>query len=149
MGSAFDEQGSMTFCDGKDVLQKLNDVFGDPNSKAYQQAWAVRDQFAAVPNGANNYLALIAAYNAAGIPVKVTDPWGYYLQLLGTAPPQGPDNISAIAQFRYDGLNTGAPMETVVHVPKHGGHVRTRRGLAPGASNTVDSPCPMPGKAKY
>jgi hypothetical protein len=148
MGSSFVE-GSMALCDGKDVLKKLNDVFGDPTSKAYQQAWAVRDQFALVPNGTNNYLALIDAYNAAGVPVKVTDPWGYYLQLLGTVPPQGPDNISAIAQFRYDGLNTGAPMETVVHVPKHGGHVHTRRGLAPGASNTVDSPCPMPGKAKY
>jgi hypothetical protein len=148
MGSAFDEQGRMAFCDGKDVLNKLNDVFGDPRSKSYQQAQAAKDQFAAVPNGTNNYLELIAAYNAAGVAVSVSDPWGLYLQLLGTAQPQGPDNISAIAQFRYDGLNTGAGMETVVHEPKHGGHVRTRRGLAPGAQNTVDSPCPMPGKIK-
>src|SRR3984957_6549386 len=121
MGAAFDEQGSMTFCDGKDVLQKLNDVFGDPTSKAYNQAWAARDMFAAVPNGANNYLALIDAYNAAGVPVKVTDPWGKYLQLLGTVPPQGPDNISAIAQFRYDGLKTGETMEKVEHETKQEG----------------------------
>lgn len=149
MGGSFDELGNMVLCNGKDVLKKLNDVFGDPSSKSYQQAQAAKDKFAAVPNGDNNYLALIEAYNAAGVPVNVTDPWGIYLQLVGTVQPQGPDNISAIAQFRYDGLNTGAPMETVVHVPQHGGHVRTRRGLAPGASNTVDSPCPMAGKAKY
>jgi hypothetical protein len=148
MGSGFDEHGRMAFCDGKDVLQKLNDVFGDPTSNAFKQAQAVKDQFAAITNSNNNYLALIGAYNAAGIKVSVTDPWGKYLTLLGTAQPQGPQNIYDIAQFRYDGLNTGAGMETVVHVPQHGGHVHTRRGLKPGAQNTVDSPCPMPGTAK-
>jgi hypothetical protein len=147
MGSSFVE-GTMTLCDGKDVLKKLNDVFGDPTSKAYKQAYAARDWFAKVGDGENNYVDLITAYNEAGVTVSVDDPWGKYLTLLGTAQPQGPDNISAIAEFRYNGLNTGAPMETVVHVPKHGGHVHTRPGLKPGGANTVDSPCPMPGNIK-
>jgi hypothetical protein len=145
MGSGFDEAGRMAFCDGKDVLKRLNDVFGDPNSKAFQQAQAAKDEFAAVPNGDNNYLALIKAYNAAGVSVSVTDPWGLYLKLLGTAQPQGPDNISAIAQIRYDGLNNSVAMETIVHMPKHGGHVHTRRGSKAGLSSQIDSPCPMPG----
>jgi len=149
MGGNFDEQGQMVQCLGDDVLRKLNEVFGNPNSAEYKKAWENRDAFATIENKPGNYNDLIAAYNAAGVNTKALGNWEAYLRLLGTAQPQGPDNISAIAQFRYDGLNTGAPMETVVHVPKHGGHVHTQRGLAPGAPNTVDSPCPMPGKVKY
>jgi hypothetical protein len=148
MGSGFDEQGHMLQCLGDDVLNKLNEVFGDPRSAAYKKAWENRDAFAAIENKPGNYNDLIKAYNAAGVNTKALGNWEAYLRLLGSAQPQGPDNISAIAQFRYNGLNTGAPMETVVHVPQHGGHVHTRPGLAPGASNTIDSPCPMPGTVK-
>jgi hypothetical protein len=142
MGGSFDETGAMVTCDGKDVLDELNKVFKNPNSARYRQAQSQRDKFGAITNTADNYLALIDAYNAAGVAVGAG--WSAYLTLLGTAQPQGPQNIYDIAQFRYNGLNDGAEMETVVHVPKQGGHVHTQPGVKPGEPNTIDSPCPMP-----
>jgi hypothetical protein len=148
MGSGFDEMGQMAFCDGTDVLKNLNDVFAVPGSPAFLKAAKVKDMFGAITETPGNYVALIKAYDAAGIPVKETDPWGLYLKLLGTARPQGPKNIYDIAQIRYNGLNDGVVMETAVHVPQNGGHVRTVRGTKAGLHSSIDSPCPMPGKAK-
>jgi hypothetical protein len=147
MGGSFDEAGVMVSCDGQAVLKELNDVFGNPNSDRYKQAQAQKDKFGAIENKANNFLDLIDAYNAAGVPVDKG--WRLYLTLLGRVQPQGPQNIYDIAQARYNGLNDGAVMETVVHVPKRGGHVHTQRGSKAGLSSKIDSPCPMPGKAEY
>jgi hypothetical protein len=144
MGGSFDEHGTMASCDGQDVIDELNKVFGDTSSSGYLKAQAKKDLFKNIPNGAGNYQALIDAYNTVGVPVR--GGWLKYLTLLGSVQPQGPDNIYAIAQFRYENLDAGLPMETVVHVPKHGGHVHTRRGSKAGLGSQVDSPCPMPGK---
>jgi hypothetical protein len=141
MGGGFDETGEIAICDGDDVIKELNDAFGDPTSAKFQFAQSHND-FGLVQNVAGNYTALIAAYNKAQVPVSAR--WAAYLRLLGTVQPQGPQNIFDIAQFRNNGLIDGAMMETVVHVPKHGGHVHTRRGSKAGLSSQVDSPCPMP-----
>ena len=144
---AFDSYGEMIACDGGDVLGMLNDVFGDTRSPKYARAVNAKDEFLKVLiDDPNNWEVLIQAYTAAGL--TVSSGWSSYLQRLGTVQPQGMENIYNIAQFRYDGLNTAAPMKTIVHEPQHGGHVRTQRGLAPGAPNTVDSPCPMPRHVK-
>jgi hypothetical protein len=146
MGGGFDENGFMVSCEGKAVIDELNKVFGDPGSDRYKQAQAVKEKFGAIVSKKNNFNDLIDAYNAAG--VTVDDGWRLYLTLLGRAQPQGPDNIYLIAQARYNGLKDGDMMETVVHVPQHGGHVHTHRGTKAGLVTQIDSPCPMPGSVK-
>jgi hypothetical protein len=140
MGGGFDEKGSMILCDGDDVLVELNHVFGHPNSAKYKYAQS-HNTFGAIQSVAGNYKALIDAYAAAGVPVS--DRWRAYLRLLGTVGTQGPQNIYDIAQTRDHALTQGVGMSTVVHVPKHGGHVHTVRGSGAGLS-MIDSPCPLP-----
>jgi hypothetical protein len=144
MGGAVIETG-VIICDGDDVLNDLNDVFGDPSSDKFKHAKKQAEAFGNIANTAGNYNDLIRVYKAAGL--TVSSGWAAYLRMLGTVsaegPDQGPTNIWNIAQFRSDGLTNDLPMSTVVHVPKHGGHVHTRRGSG-GNPSTVDSPCPLP-----
>jgi hypothetical protein len=140
MGSGVPEDGVVVLCDGDDVLVELNGAFGDPYSNRYKYAQSHND-FGKIQNVAGNYKALIDAYTAAGVPVSPR--WAAYLRLLGTVGTQGPQNIYDIAQARYNALNNGVGMSTVVHVPKNGGHVHT----PPGAGIDpiiIDSPCPLP-----
>jgi hypothetical protein len=148
MGAIVINPGGIELCDGGDVVKRLNEVFGDPTSDAYKYAQA-HNIFGGVPNGLGNYKGpdgLIAAYERAHVPVSAA--WAAYLRILGTRDPQGPQNISDIAQFRYDCLIAGEGMATVVHTPQHGGHVRTRRGPKAGLGNQVDSPFPLSGAAE-
>jgi hypothetical protein len=147
MGGDFIEAG---FCDGDDVLKKLNDVFGIPGSAAFETAWAAREEFNKVGTGNGNVELLIGAYKAAGVDVDKFPNWRRYLTLLGTAGTQGPANISAIAKMRYQALTEKKGTSTIVHQPEHGGHVH----VEPGAGNqphVISSPCPMPQppKKKY
>ena len=95
----FDDKGNMTQCIGDDVLSKLNDVFGNPGTPAFEAAWAAREEFKNVGTGEGNYRLLIAAYKAAGVDVKTIGNWEAYLRLLGSVKPQGPSNINAIAEL--------------------------------------------------
>jgi hypothetical protein len=128
-------------CLGDDVLHKLNEVFGNPNSHAYKHARA-HNQFGNVKNEPGNYDALVKAYEAAGVKVKDFGRWEAYLRVLGTVVPQGPANIHAIAQARLKALNANEGMSTIVHEPKNGGHVRTKPGTGIDP-HVIDSPCPM------
>jgi hypothetical protein len=141
MGGAVIKPGAAYLCDGNDVIVQLNKVFGDPACDAYKFAQS-HNKFGDVTKADGNWQALRDAYKFAGI--KVNPGWESYLEFLGSVQPQGPDNIYAIAQFRYNGLVDGTVMDTVIHVPKHGGHVRTQRGSKAGIHGQVDSPCPMP-----
>jgi hypothetical protein len=144
MGGAIIEVGSTYKCDGNDVITHLNKVFGDPTSAEYKYAQS-HNKFGDIPNAAGNWQALRDAYKFAGVPVNLG--WESYLSFLGNAQPQGPQNIYDIAQFRYNGLVDGTIMETVVHVPQHGGHVHANRGTKAGVHGKIDSPCPMPQPA--
>jgi hypothetical protein len=146
MGGAVIKAGTAYQCDGNDVIVHLNKVFGDPTSDKYKFAQS-HNQFGDVPNADGNWQALRDAYKFAG--VSVNPGWESYLEFLGTVQPQGPQNIYDIAQFRYNGLVDGTIMDTVVHVPKHGGHVRAQRGTKAGVHGQIDSPCPMPQAKSY
>jgi hypothetical protein len=140
--AAFDQYGKMVTCDGGDVLSMLNDVFGDPSSKKFAEAAKAKDKFAEVlEDDPDNWQKLVAAYNAAKVPVG--GGWEAYLRLLGTTGSQGPQNIYNIAQIRYHGLNDGVVMLTDVHEPRHGGHVHTQRGSKAGLHSQISSPCPI------
>ena len=142
MGGALDEHGYMIQCMGDDVLHRLNEVFGNPDSAEYKTA-KKNNLFGKVENKPGNYTDLITAYNAAKVDVNALGNWGAYLMLLGRAPPQGPQNIYDIAQVRFNALNNNEGMSTIVHMPQHGGHVHTQ----PGSGNQphlINSPCPMP-----
>jgi hypothetical protein len=142
MGGMLIKPGFAYSCDGNDVITQLNKVFGDPDCDAYKYAQS-HNKFGDVPKDGNeNWKALRDAYKFAGVPVNPG--WESYLEFLGTVQPQGPDNIYNIAQFRYNGLVDGTIMDTVIHVPKNGGHVRALRGTKAGVHGQVDSPCPMP-----
>ncbi len=141
MGGAVIIRGAAYTCDGNDVITQLNKVFGDPTCDAYKYAQK-HNKFGDVTEVDGNWQALRDAYKFAGI--KVNPGWESYLEFLGSAKPQGPANIYAIAQIRYNGLVDGTLMETVIHVPKNGGHVRGRRGSPGGLHSQIDSPCPMP-----
>jgi hypothetical protein len=142
MGGDFVEPGgTVMICEGSDVLQQLNDVFGDPTSSQYIQAQKKKDEFLKVKNEEKNAQCLIDAYKAVGL--NVSRGWEIYLRRLGSVQPQGPQNIYDIAQFRYNGLTDGTVMLTIVHVPQNGGHVHTQRGTEAGLHSQVSSPCPM------
>ena len=141
MGGDFIKPGAVYQCDGNDVIVLLNKVFGDPDCDAYKYAQA-HNTFGAIRNEPGNWKALRDAYKTAGVPVNPG--WESYLEFLGTVQPQGPDNISAIAQIRDEGLRGGVIMDTILHVPTNGGHVRGLRGSKGGAHSQIDSPCPMP-----
>ena len=134
MGGGGDPR-DLTLCNGDDVLEALDDVFGHPHSRKYRDAKAAAlDLFAGVPYGPNNwqdlYAAYEAAYAAAGVPLCQN--WQTYLQTLS------PENIYIIAQARNQGLILGLAMSTITHDPMHGGHgVKVSSGLG---SITIDSP---------
>jgi hypothetical protein len=140
MGGADIKPGEDLICGGEDVIQELNDVFGDPTSARYQYAQS-HNTFGGVQNVKDNYSALIEAYNIAK--VRPDGRWAAYLRRLGTVGTQGPQNIYDIAQIRYHGLTEGVIMLTAVHMPVNGGHVRTVRGSKAGLHSSIDSPCPM------
>ena len=132
-------------CDGQDIIDKLNETFGDPTSQQYQDA-KNNNIFDTVKNQPNNYRALIAAYVEAGVDVPVR--WGAYLRKLGQSP-QGQQDIYEIAQTRYKALKKGdVPMETAKHdvtsVPHGGKHVKKHDGSGPHDASTIDSPFPLP-----
>lgn len=140
--AAFNQYGKMVTCDGGDVLDMLNDVFGDPSSQKFARAAQAKDKFKEIlENDSNNWEKLRDAYKAAG--VGVGSGWEAYLRLLGTTGSQGPTNIYNIAQIRYHGLDQGVVMKTIVHEPKDGGHVHTQRGSKGGLHSQINSPCPI------
>jgi hypothetical protein len=134
MGGGIIEAGAGG-CTGHDVLQDLDDVFGHPNSKKYQDAKnAALALFQGVPYAANNWQQLFAAYKAAyqAAGVAVCQNWEPYLQTLSQ------DNIYLIAQARSQGLVMNWTMTTKTHDPQQGGHgVHVSNG---GGSITIDSP---------
>jgi hypothetical protein len=139
MGGALD-----IICSGDHVIEELNNTFGYPESEKYKFAQR-HNTFGQVPEKTHdNYVQLIAAYQAAGL--NVSPGWQRYLKQLGGAPDatQGPLNIWTIANFRNTGLLNSDAMITDVHTPEHGGHVHTRPGLEPGQPKSVSSPCPLP-----
>jgi hypothetical protein len=125
-----DSDGNL--CDGSDVLAELNAVFNEPNSARYKFAQS-HNRFGAIKNTAGNYLALIDAYQTAG--VAANSGWAAYLRRLGTGP-RGPQRIYKIAQIRHNALTQGVATLTVIH--EFGGYVDTPNGL-----QLIDSPSPL------
>jgi hypothetical protein len=124
--------GEVPGCLGNDVLGQLNAVFSDPHSDKYRTAQA-NNQF----GGATDYLALKAAYERAGL--TVGGRWEAYLRKLQSIDPA---NISTIATFRDNNLKGGLGMNTITHVPEHGGHVRTQPGSGVDPA-VINSPFPF------
>jgi hypothetical protein len=56
MGGGLDEQGFMIQCMGDDVLHRLNEVFGNPDSAEYKNA-KKNNLFGKVENKPGNYNA--------------------------------------------------------------------------------------------
>jgi hypothetical protein len=143
---AFESKGGAAQppCDGEDILGQLNHVFGYSYWKRYQYA-REHNKFGAIPNGPDNYKALIEAYEYAGL--EVTPRWAAYLRALGTLRTpdleQGPQNIYDIAQFRDQCLKNNQAMRTIIHDPHDGGHVHTKPGTGTDPE-IVDSPYPLP-----
>jgi hypothetical protein len=125
-----DSDGNL--CDGSDVLAELNAVFNEPNSARHKFAQS-HNRFGAIKNTTGNYLALIDAYQTAG--VAPNSGWAAYLRRLGTGP-SGPQRIYKIAQIRHKALTQGVATLTVIH--EFGGYVDTPDGL-----HVIDSPSPL------
>jgi hypothetical protein len=137
--------GGGLVCDGQDIIDKLNEVFGDPTKPQYQDAKS-NNIFDKVKNGKDNYRALIAAYVEAGVDVPAR--WGAYLRKLGQSQ-QGQQDIHKIAQTRYKALKKGdVPMQTSKHgvtdMPHGGKHVKEHDGSGAADPSTIDSPFPLP-----
>ena len=134
--------GGGLICDGQDIIDMLNNVFGDPTKQEYQDA-RNNNIFDKVKDEPDNYRALISAYVEAG--VDVPSRWGAYLRKLGKSP-QGQKDIFDIAQTRYNALTKGnVPMETSMHDVAHGGkHVKKHDGSGPDDASEIDSPFPLP-----
>jgi hypothetical protein len=134
MGGGGDPE-DLAECTGLDVLQDLDEVFGHPNSKKYQDAKSASlALFQKVPYGLNNfnqlYDAYVAAYRAAGVSMCAN--WQPYLATLS------PDNVSLIAGARSQALAMNWPMTTKTHDPHQGGP-----GVVVSSGNgsvTIDSP---------
>lgn len=94
--------GSPVYCTGQDVIDQLNDAFGNINSPIYQKARA-DNAFSGVTTGAD----LETAYKNLGIVVSAG--WVSYLRGLSSA------NAEAIASAREIALNQGTPMTTSAH----------------------------------
>jgi hypothetical protein len=134
-----DTNAEAAICDGLDVIKELNQIFENTNSAKYRYA-KEHNKFGAVPNAADNYTALIDAYNYAGIPVGSR--WAAYLRKLGTVGTQGPQNIYDIAQTRDSALTIDGGVQTTTHAPQHGGHVHVRRGSG-AQPGLISSPLPL------
>ncbi|HET7124259.1 MAG TPA: hypothetical protein VFI51_09110 [Bradyrhizobium sp.] len=137
--------GGGLVCDGQDIIDKLNDVFGDPTKPQYNDAKS-NNTFDKVKNGKDNYRALISAYVEAGVDVPAR--WGAYLRKLGKSA-QGQQDIYDIAQTRHKPLKKGVvPMQTSKHgvtdMPHGGKHVKKHDGSGAADPSTIDSPFPLP-----
>jgi hypothetical protein len=134
MGADPHDPNDAEACLGNDVINQLNAVFGDPKSPLYRTAQE-NNMFGQV---GVDYNVLITAYERAGL--NVNGRWKAYLRKLASIDLQ---NISAIAGFRDSNLKSGAGMNTIIHLPEHGGHVRTkpRQGVDPAE---INSPFPLP-----
>jgi hypothetical protein len=140
MGGGIIETEAMNKCDGQDVLKELDDVFSDTTSARYDYA-KQNNIFDKVPNSANNYRVLIAAYSEAGVDVCAR--WGAYLRKLGTLP-GGQQDIYDIAQTRSKALKINVPIRTSVHDEPHGGkHVNKHEGSGRHDPSMIDSPFPL------
>jgi hypothetical protein len=128
--------GEAPACLGNDVVDLLNDVFGDQSSDKYKYARG-HNQFGGV---GTDYNMLIQAYETAFKDVKVNGRWAAYLRKLHSI---DPNNISTIASFRYNNLTSNAGMSTILHEPVHGGHVHTQPGGG-AAPAVINSPFPLP-----
>jgi hypothetical protein len=115
-------------CLGNDVVDQLNEVFGNPDSDKYREAQA-HNQFGTV---GTDYIVLIKAYESAGL--NVSGRWRAYLKKLASI---DLNNISDIAGFRDSHLKSGEGMTTTLHKPIHGGHVQVDPGV-------INSPFPLP-----
>ena len=133
MGGAFTETGTALLCDGKDVIQNLNDVFGHPGKPAYQKAQGKKQLFYDVWKGAGSYRDLYDAYMAVGL--KDSSNWKAYLATLK------PDDIKQIAVARFEGLDRTKPMRTKTHdASQGGGDHKVHWKHEADQSVTVDSP---------
>jgi hypothetical protein len=134
MGSGFvTATGEALECDGTDVCNKLNDVFGHPGKHEYQIAQGKKQLFYDIWKGDGDYVKLHDAYMAVG--VKDTLNWKEYLGTLGA------DNIRHIAVARFEGLDRTKPMHTKTHDPKKkGGDHKVHWKHESNLSITIDSP---------
>jgi hypothetical protein len=143
MGSAFDIKTKMITCNGQQVTNKLNQVFGNPNTPQYQKAQA-NNTFGDIQNVQGNWKDLIIAYLVAGVDVGNEWPaWCAYLEQLGAGATgtQGPLNIYLIAQARNTALTANPPQGMDTTTNGNGGPVHTHPGSGSQPS-TIDSPCP-------
>lgn len=143
MGAGFDRRTRAIMCNGQTVTAKLNQVFGNPSTQAYQQAQA-NNTFGNIQNVQNNWKDLIIAYLVAGVDVGKEFPaWVAYLEQLGAGATgtQGPLNIYLIAQARNAALTASPPQGMDTTTNSNGGPVHTHPGSGANPS-TIDSPCP-------
>jgi hypothetical protein len=143
MGGGFGPKGEMLLCDGQAIVDKLNNVFGDPTTQQYMDA-KNNNAFGEIENRQGNYLALIGAYVSAG--VDVDRGWAFYLKQLGKGT-DGAKDIHDIAKTRDHALKHNVPMMTSLHnvsdTPHGGRHVKRHEGSSGADRSTVDSPFPL------
>jgi hypothetical protein len=134
LGAGFNALTRAYDCKGQGVTKALDDVFADPNKKAFKDAKA-NNLFGQVQNVNGNWKDLLIAYSQAGVNVvgKEYIAWYYYLQELGTGPNGLSQNIYDIAQQRLNSLNGDVGVTTTTH----GGDHKINR-----TPTTIDSPCP-------
>src|SRR5438067_405435 len=134
MGAGFDPKIRAYLCNGQQVTAKLNQVFKDPGPpdhlKPKFQYAKDHNIFDRVPlNKKGNWNALLDAYKFAGVDVVgELAAWTSYLEDLGRGEDgePGPQQISVIAQMRYDALIHDTGIDTKTH--SHG-HVQTSPGV--------------------
>jgi hypothetical protein len=132
-GGALIGGNAMIKCKGTDVVDELNDVFGDPNDKYGRYAYAQENNtFDKVATATvKPYRALLAAYAAAG--VDICGRWRAYLRTL-------PDQeILDIADVRYTALTAGVPIVTSTHLVS-GGRLKKKKGTSKTDPSTIDAP---------
>jgi hypothetical protein len=127
MGGSFDIKTKLITCGGEQVTAKLNQVFLNPGTQPYQQ-----------PPYQDNWKDLLIAYLIAGVNAGNEFPaWCFYLEAVGA------QNIKAIAEARYDALNSNQGMLTHTHGGGGGVHTTPGNGSGPGSQPAdIDSPCP-------
>ncbi len=135
MGGAFNPLTKTFDCQGQAITAKLNQVFKTPGTSKYKTAQKQNWFDKVLPDATDNWKDLLIAYVYAGVDVGDEFPaWVLYLQALGGGL-DGPQNIYAIAQMRYNALTANPPqgIDTKTH---EGGNVQTSLGV-------INSPCPL------